>query len=175
MRENRRMLHLLRELDLHEQERREDGVTQFEISLRAEQRSSSVYDKVLPTFQRVKEIAKMASFAFVLPVLPGQEENIRHLSEAIGGSGPLREEYEASCRRLGINEEKVWVQRTPIGQAVVVYWETEDPQRALRAMADSQDEVDNMLKQFIETTAPAIDLTKKHPLSNELILEWSAR
>ncbi len=58
MRENRRMLHLLRELDLPEQERREDGVTQFEISLRAEQRRSSVYDKVLPTFQRVKEIAK---------------------------------------------------------------------------------------------------------------------
>jgi hypothetical protein len=134
-----------------------------------------VYDKVLPTFQRVKEIAKMAPFAFVLPVLPGQEENTRHLSEAIGGSGPLREEYEASRRRLGINEEKVWVQRTPIGQAVVVYWETEDPQRALREMADSQDEVDNMLKQFIETTAPAIDLTKEHPLSNELILEWSAR
>jgi len=118
----------------------------------------------------------MASFAFVLPVLPGQEENIRRVSEAIGGSGPLREEYEASRRRLGINEEKVWVQRTPIGQAVVVvYWETEDPQRALREMADSQDEVDNMLKQFIETTAPAIDLTKEQPLSNELILEWPAR
>ncbi|MDP8974181.1 MAG: hypothetical protein M3N45_13695 [Actinomycetota bacterium] len=56
-----------------------------------------------------------------------------------------------------------------------MYWETEDPQRALREMADSQDEVDNMLKQFIETTAPAIDFTKEHPLSNELILEWSAR
>jgi hypothetical protein len=38
MRENRRMLHLLRHLDLSEQERREDGVTQFEVSLRAEQR-----------------------------------------------------------------------------------------------------------------------------------------
>jgi hypothetical protein len=117
----------------------------------------------------------MASFAFVLPVLPGQEENIRRVSETLGGSGPLREEYEASRRRLGINEEKVWVQRTPIGQAVVVYWETEDPQRALREIADSQDEVDNMLKQFIETTAPAIDLTKDQPISNELILEWSAR
>ena len=117
----------------------------------------------------------MAAFAFVLPVLPGQEENIKHVSESIGGSGPLREEYEASRRRLGINEEKVWVQRTPIGQAVVVYWETEDPQRALRERADSQDEVDNILRQFIETTAPAIDLTKEQPISNELILEWSAR
>ena len=40
---------------------------------------------------------------------------------------------------------------------------------------DSQDEVDNMLKQFIETTAPALDLTKEQPLSNELILDWPAR
>ncbi len=38
MRDNRRMLHILRDLNLPEQERREDGVTQFEISLRAEQR-----------------------------------------------------------------------------------------------------------------------------------------
>ncbi len=38
MRENRRRLHLLPDLALSEQERREDGVTQFEISLRAEQR-----------------------------------------------------------------------------------------------------------------------------------------
>ena len=117
----------------------------------------------------------MASFAFVLPILPGQEENIRRVSEAIGGSGPLREKYEASRRPLGINEEKVWVPRTHIGQALVVYWETDDPQRALREMADSQDEVDNMLKQFIETTAPALDLTKEQPLSNELILDWPAR
>ena len=84
-------------------------------------------------------------------------------------------EVRGSRRRLGINEEKVWVQRTPIGQALVVYWETDDPQRALREMADSQDEVDNMLKQFIETNAPALDLTKEQPLSNELILEWPAR
>jgi hypothetical protein len=137
-----------------------------------------VYDEeVLALFKGKgkKEVAEMASFAFVLPVLPGQEENIRRVSEALGGSGSLREEYEASRRRLGIDEEKVWVQRTPIGQAVVIYWETEDPQRALREMADSQDEVDNMLKQFIETTAPAVDVSKEQPLSSELILEWSAR
>ena len=76
---------------------------------------------------------------------------------------------------MGINEEKVWFPRTPIGQALVAYWETDDPQRALREMADSQDEVDNMLKQFIETTAPALDLIKEQPLSNELILESPAR
>ncbi len=56
-----------------------------------------------------------------------------------------------------------------------MYWETDAPQRALREMANSQDEVDNMLKQFLATNAPALDLIKEQPLSNELILEWPAR
>ncbi len=36
MRENRRMLHLLRDLELPEQECREEGVTRFEVCLQAE-------------------------------------------------------------------------------------------------------------------------------------------
>ena len=36
MRENQRVLHLLRDLHLLEQELREDGATRFEVSLRAE-------------------------------------------------------------------------------------------------------------------------------------------
>ena len=115
----------------------------------------------------------MASFAFALPVLPGQEEIVRRIGEAV--SEDLREEYEESRRRLGISEEKVWAQRTPIGEAIIVYWETEEPQRTLREMADSQDEFDKRFRQLIETAAPAIDLTKAQPLSNELLFEWPGR
>ncbi len=114
----------------------------------------------------------MASFAFALPILPGQEEIVRSIGEAV--SGEMREEYEESRRRLGISEEKVWVQRTPIGQAIIVYWETEDPQRTLREMADSQDEFDKRFRQLIKTAALAIDLTKEQPLSNELLFTWRA-
>ena len=77
----------------------------------------------------------MAAFAFTLPILPGQEEVERRIGEAV--SGELREEYEESRKRLGISEEKIWVQRTPIGQALVVYWDTEDPQRTLREIANA--------------------------------------
>jgi hypothetical protein len=117
----------------------------------------------------------MAAFAFALPVLPGQEEVVRRMGEAVSGPGETREEYKESRKRLGISEEKVWVQRTPIGQAIIVYWETEDPQRTLREIADSQDEFDKKFRQLIETAAPAIDLTKTDPLSNELLFEWPAR
>ena len=114
----------------------------------------------------------MASFAFTLPILPGQEEAVRRLGEAVSGSQELREEYEESRKKLGINEEKVWVQRTPIGHAMIVYWETEDPQRTLRQIANSQDEFDKQFQRLIETTAPAVDLDKEQPLSNELIFTW---
>ena len=115
----------------------------------------------------------MTAFAFTLPILPGQEEVVRRIGEAV--SGELGEEYEESRRRLGISEEKMWVQRTPIGQALVVYWDTEDPQRTLREIADSQEEFDKRFRELIETAAPAVDLSKEQPLSNDLLFAWQQR
>ena len=114
----------------------------------------------------------MAAFAFTLPILPGQEETVRRIGEAVSGQGELREEYEESRRRLGISEEKIWVQRTPIGQALVVYWDTEDPQRTLRDIANAQDKFDKQFKQLIQTAAPALGLSGEQPLSNELLFSW---
>ncbi len=117
----------------------------------------------------------MAVVAFALPIMPGQEDQVRSMGEAVSVSGELREEYEESRKRLGIIEEKVWIQRTPIGHSIIVYWETEDPQRTLREIANSQDEVDKKFRQAIENAAPAIDLSKENPLSNELLFEWLPR
>ena len=117
----------------------------------------------------------MAAIAFALPILPGQEDFVRSAGEAVSGSGELREEYEESRKRLGIREEKVWVQRTPIGASIIVYWETDDPQRTLREIANSQDEVDKRFKELIENAAPALDLSQDNPLSNELLFEFHRR
>jgi hypothetical protein len=114
----------------------------------------------------------MAAVAFALPILPGQEGLVRSIGEAVSGSGELREEYEESRKRLGISEEKVWLQTTPIGRSIVVYWETEDAQRTLRQIAEAQDEVDKKFREIIESAAPAIDLSKENPLSIELLFEW---
>ena len=117
----------------------------------------------------------MTALAFALPILPGQEDLVRSVAETVWASGELRGSYEESRKKLGISEEKVWIQRTPIGASIIVYWETEDPQRTLREMADSQDEVDQKLRQLVENAAPAIDLSKENPLSNELLFEWTSR
>ncbi len=114
----------------------------------------------------------MAAVAFALPILPGQEDLVRSWGDAVSGSGGLREEYEESRKRLGIREEKVWVQRTPKGASIIVYLETDDPQHTLREIANSQDEVDKRCKQVVENAAPALDLSQENPLSNELLFEW---
>jgi hypothetical protein len=112
----------------------------------------------------------MAAFAFTLPILPGQDGMVRRIGEEI--MGEFREEYAESRRTLGIKEEKIWVQKTPIGQALVVYWETEDPQRTLRGLADSQDEVVERFRNLITSAAPALDLFAEHPITSELLFSW---
>ena len=114
----------------------------------------------------------MAAFAFTLPVLPGQDGLVRSMGEALEGSVGGQEAYEASRRILGIREEKVWVQKTPIGRALVVYWETEDPQRALRELADSQDESVKRFRDLVMAAAPALDLSGERPISSELLFSW---
>jgi hypothetical protein len=66
----------------------------------------------------------------------------------------------------------VWVQTTPIGEALIVYWETDDPQRTLRSIADSQDELDKEFRQIIKAAAPAINFGQEQPLANELLYSW---
>ena len=52
------------------------------------------------------------------------------------------------------------------------YWETEDPRRTLRQIADSQEAFDTQFKQLIESAAPAINLSEEQPLSHELLFTW---
>jgi len=98
--------------------------------------------------------------------------------ECWGGSfwvGGTQRRVRTVQEEAGYWGEKVWVQRTPIGASIIVYWETDDPQRTLREIADSQDEVDRRFKELIENAAPALDLSEENPLSNELLFEFYRR
>jgi hypothetical protein len=68
----------------------------------------------------------MAVYCFTQLIQPGKREEAKRIFEEI--RGPRRSEYEASRRRLGIREEKVWLQGLPPqGEMAVVYWEGEAP------------------------------------------------
>jgi hypothetical protein len=91
----------------------------------------------------------MASIAMALPILPGQAEGIRRMREE--ALGPRRSEYEEARRRMGVTKEKAWVQSTPMGEMALVYWEVEGPQRALRQLAESQDQFDEWFSSSYKT------------------------
>ena len=113
----------------------------------------------------------MASFAAAMPILPGQTEAIQRMrDEALG---PRRSDYEESRRRLGITREMAWVQHTPMGDMVIIYWEAENPQRILEQMAQSQDQFDEWFRQFIQSTH-GVDITQERPPASELVFEWQA-
>ncbi len=121
----------------------------------------------------------MPAVAFALPVLPGQEENMRRLSEEVLASGKLRDAYEESRRKLGINREMAWLQPTPVGDMVIVYWESDDMQYVLREIAASQDHFDSRFRQFIQSSVPGMSLPgeeplTEEPLTNKLLFEWQA-
>lgn len=72
----------------------------------------------------------MAVYCFTQLINPGKREEAKAIFEEV--SGPRRDEYEASRRRLGIRKEKVWFQSLHQGEMAVVYWEGDDPRAALQ-------------------------------------------
>lgn len=87
----------------------------------------------------------MAVYCFTQLIQPGKREEAKAIFEEIQET--RRSEYEASRRRLGIREEKVWFQNLPEGDMAVVYWEGDDPRAALREFASSEDPFDEWLKE----------------------------
>ena len=87
----------------------------------------------------------MAVYCFTQAIQPGKREEARAIFQEI--QRDRREEYEASRRRLGIREERVWFQSLPDGEMAVVYWEGDDPRAALQAFASSDDPFDEWLRE----------------------------
>jgi LmbE family N-acetylglucosaminyl deacetylase len=92
-----------------------------------------------------KEAIPVAVYCFTQLIQPGKREEAKAIFEEIRET--RRSEYEASRRRLGIREEKVWFQSLPEGDMAVVYWEGDDPRAALREFASSENPFDEWLKE----------------------------
>jgi hypothetical protein len=92
-----------------------------------------------------KEAISMAVYCFTQLIQSGKRDYAKAIFEKIRTS--RREEYEASRKRLGIREERVWFQSLPDAEMAVVYWEGDDPRAALQAFASSNDPFDEWLKE----------------------------
>jgi hypothetical protein len=108
---------------------------------------------------------------FAMPLVSGGADTVRRMREE--ALGARRSEYEESRRRLGITDERAWIQSTPTGEMVLVYLEAEDPQRALQGMAESQEPFDVWFRQYIQE-AHAVDIATEQAPPPESVFEWRA-
>jgi hypothetical protein len=114
----------------------------------------------------------MASLAMTLPLLPGKTEAWQRWAQEI--SGARLSEYQASRKRLGIIQERSFLQHTPQGDIAILSIEAKDIARALGGLATSQDPFDVLFRQKTEEFF-GLDLTQppSGPLP-ETVLDWQA-
>lgn len=71
------------------------------------------------------DVAGGTPYALIAPIVKGKEAQWKQVLSDI--SGPKKAEWEASRKALGIHKEMVWLQKTPMGDVAVVYFDAKDP------------------------------------------------
>jgi hypothetical protein len=77
----------------------------------------------------------MAIIAYVLPIIPGQEETVEGFGRQLDEEG-LRQRYEELNANAGITSHQEWIQPTPAGSLRVVVFETTRPESVARRFSD---------------------------------------
>ena len=101
----------------------------------------------------------MALFAMAFPIPAGKTDRWRKFTSELKGA--RRADFAASRKRLGVRE-RTFLQRTPMGDLVLVTLEGEDPQTAFQRFAATNDEFS---KWFLAEVSAihGVDLTKPPP------------
>jgi hypothetical protein len=89
----------------------------------------------------------MAVIAYALPIIPGQTDSARNFSGEVEAAG-FREHYEELNRETGVTRHMEWVQSTPMGDLLVVFFETDAPDKLARKFVD--DEYDRWWRARVE-------------------------
>jgi hypothetical protein len=113
------------------------------------------------TSERRKEMNSMASLAFVFPLRAGKTEEWRALIMEI--LGPLRSEYEAFSRQLGLSAQRAYLQHTPQGDQAIIYLEGDDLQGTFQRLRTAQDPFAVWVRQRAKDLFDGVDLTQTEP------------
>jgi hypothetical protein len=101
----------------------------------------------------------MAMLAMAFPIPPGKTEQWKKFASEL--TGRRRADFVASRKRLGIHE-RTFLQKTPMGDLVVVTMEGQDPAGAFQKFTQGTDE---FTKWFLAQASEihGMDLTKPPP------------
>jgi len=86
----------------------------------------------------------MKTFCGAFPLLPGKTETGREFAKAC--MGPRRTEFAEALKRHGVTKESWFLQKTPQGDMMIVYFEAEDVEKAFETIATSKRPVYGMVQ-----------------------------
>ena len=110
----------------------------------------------------------MASYAFTAPVLPGKLEQWKKYIVELKGA--RAKDLKASRKRAGVKTERVWLQKTPMGDFAVVYLEAKDIGKVFQTFMTSTDPFDVWFRKEVLQAVHGMDPSKPPPPMNEQVL-----
>jgi hypothetical protein len=125
--------------------------------------------RTVPSPATAKDIS-MATFAFVMPVVPGKEGIVAETLRRMGTPGPKHDAYAAARRSQGLTREAVWQQKTPMGTFAIVLLQGDDIAASFAKIASSDDPFAVQFRDFVKDVHN-VDLAKDPPPDVELLLD----
>jgi hypothetical protein len=113
----------------------------------------------------------MSLYAFMAPIQPGKSEEFRQFAADLGGA--KKTDYEASRKSAGFNRETIFLQKTPMGEMVVVVQEAENAEKALESLRSMKDPFNVWFFQKIKDIH-GMDMGGSDVPMNELLLDYRA-
>ncbi len=109
----------------------------------------------------------MTEAGMALPILPGKREALNAFTKAL--AGPRLSEYEAS--QISVLRESWFVQQTPHGDLIIVYFEAPDVGAVMAGLAESTEPFDTWFRsQVLEITG--VDLSGMTSGLNDCVFQW---
>jgi len=110
----------------------------------------------------------VADYAFMNPIKPGKVADWKGYVREM--TSTRRADIAASRKKVGMTQEKVWLQKTPMGDFAVIYWEAPDIGKVFQHLLGSQDAIDVWFRDKVLVEVHGMDLAAPPPPMNERIL-----
>lgn len=91
----------------------------------------------------------MTAFCGAFPILPGKTEAGREFAKTC--VGPKRAEFAEALKRRGTTKESWFLQKTPQGDLIIVYFEANDVEKTFEVLAKSKAPFDVWFKQQVKS------------------------
>jgi hypothetical protein len=111
----------------------------------------------------------MPMYAFVAPIQPNKSDEFRQFIKDL--NGPRKTEYEASRKKAGFEQEAMFLQKTPMGDMVVVMQVADSQSAALDALRSMKDPFNVWYFQKLKDIH-GVDIVGSDVPMNELLLDF---